>query len=127
MPPSAAHLCTLLPPPHCFRGPFVHIDIMMDIFNRIHLPEQGKRAISYKPLIYLITLSFLVPAPTENGDVHLFDIAKSVHWIIEENGGLSVKRRKKIGLGMDGSDDEDMHLPPMNDLYRQRQQKKVRT
>ncbi|KAH1011580.1 hypothetical protein HUJ04_000919 [Dendroctonus ponderosae] len=107
MPPSAAHLCTLLPPPHCFRGPFVHIDIMMDIFTRLHLPDQ-------------------VPAPTEHGDVRLFDIAKSVHWIVEENGGLGVKRRKKLGLSMDGSDDEDMHLPPMNDIYRQRQQKKVR-
>ncbi|XP_050315851.1 protein suppressor of forked [Anthonomus grandis grandis] len=107
MPPSAAYLCTLLPPPHCFRGPFVHIDILMDIFNRIYLPEQ-------------------VPAPTEHGDVRLFDIAKSVHWIIEENGGLGIKRRKKIGLATDGSDDEDMQLPPMNDIYRQRQQKKVR-
>jgi len=69
----------------------------------------------------------LVPAPTENGDVRLFDIAKSVHWIIEENGGLGIKRRKKLGLSMEGSDDEDVHLPPMNDIYRQRQQKKVRT
>ncbi|XP_030747492.1 protein suppressor of forked [Sitophilus oryzae] len=108
MPPTAAHLCTLLPPPHCFRGPFVHIDIMMDIFNRIHLPEK-------------------VPAPTQHGDIRLFDIAKSVHWIIEENGGLGLKRRKKLGISMEGSDDEDMHLPPSNDIYRQRQQKKVRT
>ncbi|XP_076256527.1 cleavage stimulation factor subunit su(f) isoform X2 [Rhynchophorus ferrugineus] len=108
MPPAAAHLCTLLPPPHCFRGPFVHIDIMMDIFNRIHLPDQ-------------------IPSPTENGDVRLFDIAKSVHWIIEENGGLGLKRRKKIGLSFDGSDDEDMHLPPSNDIYRQRQQKRVKS
>ncbi|XP_066255675.1 protein suppressor of forked [Euwallacea similis] len=107
MPPTAAQLCTQLPPPQCFRGPFVHVDIMMDIFNRIYLPEQ-------------------VPQPTEHGDVRLFDIAKSVHWIIEDNGGLGIKRRKKIGLAVDGSDDEDVHLPPMNDLYRQRQQKKVR-
>ncbi|CAG9770173.1 unnamed protein product [Ceutorhynchus assimilis] len=107
MPPAAAHLCTSLPPPNCFRGPFVHIDILMDIFNRLHLPEQ-------------------VPAPTEHGDVRLFDIAKSVHWIVEENGGLGVKRRKKLGLSLDGSDDEDLHLPPMNDIYRQRQQKKVK-
>lgn len=42
MPPAAAHLCTLLPPPTCFRGPFVHLDTLMDIFGRIHLPETGK-------------------------------------------------------------------------------------
>src|SRR5699024_1035129 len=52
-PPVAAHLCTLLPPPACFRGPFVNIDLLMDIFNRIQLPDT-------------------VPQPTENGaDVKL--------------------------------------------------------
>ncbi|KAJ8971490.1 hypothetical protein NQ314_000675 [Rhamnusium bicolor] len=108
-PPAAAHLCTLLPPPHCFRGPFVHIDILMDIFNRIHLPEN-------------------FPPPFENGggDVRLFDLAKSVHWIVEEGGGIGLKRRKRVGLSMDGSDDEDMPLPPSNDIYRQRQQKRVK-
>ncbi|XP_023026609.1 cleavage stimulation factor subunit su(f) [Leptinotarsa decemlineata] len=108
LPPTAAHLCTLLPPPNCFRGPFVHIDILMDIFSRIHLPDT-------------------FPAPSESGgDVRLFDLAKSVHWIVEEGGGIGLKRRKRIGLGLDGSDDEDMTLPPSNDIYRQRQQKRVK-
>ncbi|XP_019874344.1 protein suppressor of forked [Aethina tumida] len=105
MPPAAAHLCTLLPPPTCFRGPFVHLDTLMDIFGRIHLPET-------------------VPLPSEAGDIRLFDLAKSVHWIVEEGGGI--KRRKRIGLSLDGSDDEDMPLPPTNDIYRQRQQKRVK-
>ncbi|CAH0549003.1 unnamed protein product [Brassicogethes aeneus] len=105
MPPAAAHLCTVLPPPTCFRGPFVHVDTMMDIFSRLHLPET-------------------VPLPSESGDIRLFDLAKSVHWIIEEGGGI--KRRKRIGLSLDGSDDEDMPLPPSNDIYRQRQQKRVK-
>ncbi|XP_072378977.1 protein suppressor of forked [Diabrotica undecimpunctata] len=108
MPPAAAHLCTLLPPPSCFRGPFVHIDILMDIFNRIYLPEN-------------------FPTPAEsNGDVRLFDLAKSVHWIVEEGGGIGLKRRKRTGIGLDGSDDEDAPLPPTNDIYRQRQQKRVK-
>ncbi|CAG9829606.1 unnamed protein product [Diabrotica balteata] len=108
MPPAAAHLCTLLPPPTCFRGPFVHIDILMDIFNRIYLPEN-------------------FPTPAEsNGDVRLFDLAKSVHWIVEEGGGIGLKRRKRTGIGLDGSDDEDAPLPPTNDIYRQRQQKRVK-
>lgn len=55
----------------------------------------------------------------------MFDLAKSVHWIVEEGGGLGLKRRKRIGL-LDGSDDEDMTLPPTNDIYRQRQQKRVK-
>ncbi|KAL3271951.1 hypothetical protein HHI36_022421 [Cryptolaemus montrouzieri] len=105
-PPAAAHLCTLLPPPNCFKGPFVVIDQLMEIFNRIRLPDTA-------------------PQPSENGDIRLFDLAKSVHWIMEEGGGIGIKRRKRIGL-MDGSDDEDGPLPPMNDIYRQRQQKRVK-
>lgn len=38
-PPALAALCSQLPPPNCFRGPFVAIDLMIDIFNRIQLPE----------------------------------------------------------------------------------------
>lgn len=78
-------------------------------------------------LTNLISIYVSVPTPTENaGDVRLFDLAKSVHWIVEEGGGIGLKRRKRIGLGLDGSDDEDMNLPPTNDIYRQRQQKRVK-
>ncbi|XP_065168695.1 protein suppressor of forked isoform X2 [Atheta coriaria] len=109
-PPAVAQLCTILPPPSCFRGPFVVVDQMMDIFNRIQLPDAA-------------------PPPSENGggDVRLFDLAKSVHWIIDEAtapGGN--KRRKRLGLAMEGSDDEDTPLPPTNDIYRLRQQKRVK-
>lgn len=38
-PPALAALCSQLPPPNCFRGPFVGIDMLIDIFNRIQLPE----------------------------------------------------------------------------------------
>lgn len=41
LPPAAAHVCTLLPPPGCFRGPFVSIELMCDVFNRIQLPDHG--------------------------------------------------------------------------------------
>lgn len=75
----------------------------------------------------MIVIYLLVPSPTENGgDVRLFDLAKSVHWIVEEGGGIGLKRRKRVGLGLDGSDDEDVNLPPTNDIYRQRQQKRVK-
>lgn len=38
-PPALAALCAQLPPPVCFRGPFVAIDSLIDTFNRIKLPE----------------------------------------------------------------------------------------
>lgn len=58
LPPAAAHLCTLLPPPHCFRGPFVHIDILMDIFNRIYLPDTCKYFEDNLKLRYNFSLLF---------------------------------------------------------------------
>lgn len=38
-PPALAALCAELPPPICFRGPFVAVDSLIDVFNRIKLPE----------------------------------------------------------------------------------------
>lgn len=43
MPPAVAYLCTLLPPPNCFTGPFVSTDHLIDIFNRIKLPDKGNQ------------------------------------------------------------------------------------
>lgn len=44
-PPALASLCSMLPPPNCFRGPFVAIDLLIDIFNRIQLPDGTARSI----------------------------------------------------------------------------------
>ena len=71
----------------------------------------------------------LVPVPQgENGlDTKLFDLAKSVHWIVDESqytndGGL---KRRRIVPGED-SDDEEKTAPPTNDIYRLRQQKRFK-
>lgn len=40
-PPAVSSLLSLLPPPKCFRGPFVKIDHIIDIFMKINIPEQG--------------------------------------------------------------------------------------
>lgn len=128
-PPAAAHLCTLLPPPSCFCGPFVNVDLLIDVFSRIHLPDKGKWCFCCDYYVVLCDVFFFVavPSPSENGgDVRLFDLAKSVHWIVEDGGSSGAKRRKRIGLSMDGSDDEELPLPPTNDIYRQRQQKRVK-
>lgn len=44
-PPALAALCAILPPPQCFRGPFVSIDKMIDVFNRIKI--DGKFQVIY--------------------------------------------------------------------------------
>lgn len=110
-PPSVAQLCTILPPPYCYKGPFVILDQLIEVFNLISLPDNA-------------------PIASENGggDVRLFDLAKSVHWIVEEGGGtLSIKKRKRgIGLSAaDDSDGDDAPMPPTNDIYRQRQQRRI--
>lgn len=34
-PPALAALCATLPPPTCFRGPFVSVDKLLDVFNKV--------------------------------------------------------------------------------------------
>ncbi|XP_014288469.1 protein suppressor of forked isoform X4 [Halyomorpha halys] len=105
MPPAVGHLCSLLPPPQCFHGPFVAVDRLIDIFSKIQLPDTPP-----------------VPQGDNGCDTRLFDLAKSVHWIVDNDEGGTVKRRK---LGEDSDDEENM-APPINDIYRLRQQKRVK-
>lgn len=73
---------------------------------------------------------FIAPLPiADNGcDTKLFDLAKSVHWIVDEsNDGVSLgSKRRRTRLGGDDSEEEDLPPPPANDIYRQRQQKRVK-
>ena len=43
MPPAASHLCSMLPPPNCFHGPFVMADPLMELIKHLNLNETGKR------------------------------------------------------------------------------------
>ncbi|KAJ8869656.1 hypothetical protein PR048_028649 [Dryococelus australis] len=118
-PPAVAQLCTLLPPPDCFQGPFVSVDMLMDVFNKIQLPETA-------PL----------PSGESENDVKLFDLAKSLHWIVDDSqdgslsisAGLNHKRRRRAlnDRGDDSEDDDLAGAPPINDIYRARQQKRVK-
>lgn len=81
----------------------------------------------YISAIIKITKSVTAPALIngENGcDTRLFDLAKSVHWVVDmEDGG----KKKRKATGGDESDEEDpTGAPPANDIYRQRQQKRVK-
>lgn len=69
----------------------------------------------------------LAPAPNgDNGsDIKLFDLAKSVHWLVDDGVPNFLRKKRKVP-GNDDSDDEDLTAPPRNDIYRLRQQKKIK-
>ncbi|KAI9582248.1 hypothetical protein GQX74_015371 [Glossina fuscipes] len=111
-PPALAALCATLPPPACFRGPFVSIEMLFDVFNRIQLPEACP-----------------VPNGDHGYDVKLFDFAKSVHWIVDDSvcsseTGSGSKRRRMLPGGDDSDEETPTPAPPVNDIYRLRQQKR---
>ncbi|XP_047476364.1 protein suppressor of forked-like isoform X2 [Penaeus chinensis] len=104
-PPAVANLLSMLPPPHCFRGPFVKLDALVDLFMRLNLPEQGGQW-----------------STTGSHDVRLFELSKSVHWVVDPSGD----RKRKLVPG-DDSDDEDGNKPVLtSDIYRARQQKRMK-
>ncbi|KAH8286718.1 hypothetical protein KR018_003035, partial [Drosophila ironensis] len=114
-PPALAALCATLPPPNSFRGPFVSVELLFDIFMRLNLPDS---------------------APLPNGDNELspkiFDLAKSVHWIVDTSTYTGVQhsthtlhsRRRRLLPAGDDSDEEMQAAPPTNDIYRLRQLKR---
>jgi cleavage stimulation factor subunit 3 len=150
MPPAAAHLNTLLPPPMYFHGPFVAVDKLMEIFQRLILPNET------------------APPTGEGCDPAQFDIAKSVHWVVNQDpsenpsgnhhhhhhhgnhggggggggyhnnqeggrgGGRGGRRGAKRKMGNyhnqhhDSEDEDSSVQPPANDIYRVRQQKRVK-
>lgn len=86
---------------------------MIELFNKIQLPETGPEP----------------QAGSGSGvSTKLFDLAKSVHWIVDDStmsgdGGL---KRRRIIPGGDDSDEEGAGTvpPPAHDIYRLRQQKR---
>lgn len=127
-PPAASELMMRLPPPTCFMGPFVAVDDMLELFKNLNLPE--------KP-----------PKPSENGlskeHMKLFEHSQMGGPQSGNNpgGGGGIKRKHRgdgIALGGigganpgnpagDESEEDDGGLaPPAHDIYRSRQQKKVR-
>lgn len=78
----------------------------------------------------MLIINFAAPLPVaDNGcDTKLFDLAKSVHWIVDEaaDGNSISTKRKRVRMNGDDSEEEDLPPPPINDIYRQRQQKRVK-
>lgn len=74
--------------------------------------------------------SIVPPPPSDStADSRLFELAKSVHWIVDDStyaseGGL--KRRRMAPGGEDSDDEAVAPAPPANDIYRLRQQKRFK-
>lgn len=70
-----------------------------------------------------------VPAADNGCDIRLFDLAKSVHWIVDDSanggdGGGGSKRRRMLPGGDDSDEEAATAPPPAHDIYRLRQQKR---
>ncbi|KAG8193841.1 hypothetical protein JTE90_029573 [Oedothorax gibbosus] len=100
-PPSASFLMTVLPPPTSFQGPFVKVDDLIKVIKHWKLPENAPKI--------------------ENG------LSKDMEKYFEHAINAMGDGKKRKMDGMDESDDEDGGMvPPVKDVYRARQQKKVK-
>src|ERR1700760_816606 len=89
MPPVAAYVSSMLPPPAFFHGPFVSVDKLMEVFRRLHLPDKAP------------------PATGEGVDPSVFDIAKSATFNTDalEDGyrDHGPQKRRRMGLKREGT------------------------
>ncbi|KAI3377834.1 hypothetical protein L3Q82_008973 [Scortum barcoo] len=105
VPPAAVVLMKLLPPPTCFTGPFVQVDDLMETFRRCTLPETVDAAVE------LITGRQPDAGGEGNGSMENHAVAKSL---------------KRPNADSDEEDDKGAVAPPIHDIYRARQQKRIR-
>ncbi|UYV69572.1 CSTF3 [Cordylochernes scorpioides] len=142
VPPTASHLLSLLPPPTSFLGPFVAIDALMELLHNCSLPDHPAILIklsmpagglSVKQALLgddnkalLLATAFTVsaphvytsPKPLENGGT---DLEKYL-----EHATESRKRKAEESEEEDGGNAAAAVAPPVRDIYRARQQKRVK-
>uniref|UniRef100_A0A8C2DKJ0 Cleavage stimulation factor subunit 3 n=1 Tax=Cyprinus carpio TaxID=7962 RepID=A0A8C2DKJ0_CYPCA len=106
VPPTAVILMKLLPPPSCFSGPFVQVDELMESLRRCVLPETVDAAVE------MITGKQFEMSREGNGPV--------------ENHAVANKSLKRPNADSDEEEDKGSIAPPIHDIYRVRQQKRVR-
>ncbi|KAG5848870.1 hypothetical protein ANANG_G00104020 [Anguilla anguilla] len=106
VPPAAVVLMKLLPPPTCFTGPFVQVDELMETFRRCTLPETMDVALE------MIAGRQPESAGEGNGPT--------------ENNGAPSKSLKRPSADSDEEEDKSAIAPPVHDIYRARQQKRIR-
>ncbi|CAK8683477.1 unnamed protein product [Clavelina lepadiformis] len=112
LPAPAVSLLKLMPPPHSFVGPFVKIDDLMDKFADCTLPAE-------KDWLKLVN---------SGGEGHTLSI--SATHAINSRIQLAGNKRPSSRNGAESDDETGSSLrlsaPPINDIYRARQQKRVR-
>nr|CAG4641502.1 EOG090X026K [Eurycercus lamellatus] len=116
LPPAASQLCSMLPPPNCFHGPFVLVDPVLELIKHLDISETG------------------VPLTNTPENAKLFDMARSVHWLPKDTGTGERQVKTKRGMGEESEEEEVATTtsapptggPPPNDIYRKRQQKRVK-
>nr|CAG4640671.1 EOG090X026K [Eulimnadia texana] len=107
LPPAAAQLNGAIPPPNCFQGPFVAVDMLMEVLKHMQIPEAGGPV-----------------EPSEN--LHLFELSRSVHWVSKDGHNESGRKKRPLVEEVEEEDGGAPHSgPPPNDIYRRRQQKRV--
>ncbi|XP_023672532.1 cleavage stimulation factor subunit 3 isoform X1 [Paramormyrops kingsleyae] len=106
VPPAAVILMKLLPPPICFTGPFVQVDELMESFRRCTLPDTVEAAVE------IITGRQPELAGEGNGPV--------------ESNAIASKALKRPNADSDEEEDKGTAAPPVHDIYRARQQKRIR-
>ena len=130
LPPAVAEICSRLPPPESFQGPFVIVERLMESFMAMPLAKE-----------------FHVPRNVNNGhSANLFntdkydqDLANILKHGVERTkdqdgrGKRNRASKDRDGAAKRGRNDrisdeegEDSVSVPMNDLYRQRQQKRMK-
>ncbi|KAK6169592.1 hypothetical protein SNE40_020613 [Patella caerulea] len=103
MPLPASELLQMLPPPNCFKGPFVIMDKFIEHMKRVKLPE--------------------APVAVENGIDGNIHVDLGTHYSIDIAAGI---RKRKL-TDADSDDEGGMEITaPANDIYRARQQKKIK-
>ena len=142
LPPAAEVLCQTLPPPDSFQGPFVQVDRMMESFMNMRLPNEyipptltgNDYSHSSRLFDTAKAAAWNDPPPdgisssinSDNGERELSK-ARS----ISPSGSALSDNAKRMRFSKSRSreprsdDEEDSNSSaPVNDLYRQRQQKK---
>ncbi|KAH0516643.1 Cleavage stimulation factor subunit 3 [Microtus ochrogaster] len=142
VPPAAVVLMKLLPPPICFQGPFVQVDELMEIFRRCKIPNTVKQskladrpANEQSPLLQQHhcehpALSFLsIPIAVEEAVRIITGGAPEL--AVEGNGPVEssavlTKAVKRPNEDSDEDEEKGAVVPPVHDIYRARQQKRIR-
>ncbi|KAK2147874.1 hypothetical protein LSH36_533g01063 [Paralvinella palmiformis] len=101
-PPAATELMTKLPPPQCFKGPYVIIDRFIEHMSRLRIPDVSE---------IVKVENGIGSRCVDEGTKLSFDIAAG--------------RKRKLENNDDSDDEDSNKAPPTHDIYRSRQQKKV--